>query len=96
MNDIGYTVHSSVKFTCSYPLGGSDFVGISNELVTIQSNSTMASFDITIRGDIIPETDEQFTVNITTVNPADQVVPPDQGIIIIIDEDEGKTLSVLC
>lgn len=56
----------------------------------------MASFDITIRGDIIPETDEQFTVNITTVNPADQVVPPDQGIIIIIDEDEGKTLSVLC
>lgn len=50
----------------------------------------MTSLDITIRGDIIPETDEQFTVNITTVNPADQVVLPDQGIIIIIDEDEGK------
>lgn len=47
-----------------------------------------------ILGDIIPEiVDEQFTFNITTVNPADQVVPPSQGTIIIIDDDEGKHLD---
>ena len=51
----------------------------------------MASYDITIRGDIIPENDEQFTFNISTVNPADQVVPPSQGTITILNDDEGNT-----
>ena len=63
-------------------------------MITIQSNSTMASYDITIRGDVIPETDEQFTFNITTVNPADQVVSPSQGIITIINDDEGTHLEI--
>ncbi len=62
-------------------------------MITIRSNSTLASYDITIRGDIIPEIDEEFTFNITTVNPADQVVPPGQGTITIIDDDEGKHLE---
>jgi hypothetical protein len=63
-------------------------------VITIRSNSTLESYDITIRGDIIPEIDEQFTFNITTVNSADQVVPPGQGTITIIDDDEGKHLEM--
>ena len=56
----------------------------------------MASYDIMIRGDIIPETDEQFTFSISTVNPADRVVQPSQGIITIIDDDEGKHAEMHC
>lgn len=92
MDTVRYVYYSNVRFI--YPIDGSDFVSISNELITIPSNSTMASYDITIRGDIIPETDEQFTFNITTVNPADQVVPPSQGTITIINDDEGKHLDM--
>ena len=88
MDTVRYVHCSNVRFT--YPVDGSDFVSVFSELITIQSNATMASYDITIRGDIIPETDEQFTFNITTVNPADQVVPPSQGMITITNDDEGK------
>ena len=69
---------------------------MSNELITIPIGSTMASFNITICGDIIPEGDEQFTFNISTVNPADQVVPPSQGTITILNDDEGKLHDILC
>lgn len=54
----------------------------------------MASYDITIHGDIIPESDEQFTFNISAVNPADRVVPPSWGTITILNDDEGKCLDM--
>lgn len=71
-----------------------DFVGVYNGLLTIPSGSDYASFNITIRGDIVPESDEEFTFNISTVNPADQVVSPSQGTITILNDDEGKKKKV--
>ena len=85
----------TIVYIILYLVDDSDFVSTSNDLITIQSNSTSASYDITILGDIIPEIDEHFTFNITTVNPADQVVPPSQGTIMIIDNDEGKHLDIM-
>lgn len=62
---------------------------MSNEVITITSDATVASYDITILGDIIPEPDERFTFKITAVNLADQVLSPSQGTITILNDDQG-------
>ena len=67
-----------------------DFISLSNERVTIPAGSLMAGFNITIRGDSLAEEDEQFTFNISTVNPSDRVVSPSQGTVTILNDDGGE------
>ena len=80
------TIHCTIIIL----LDDSDFVSVTGELVAILAGSEMASFNITIRGDTFPERDEQFTFNISTVNPLDQAVAPSQGIVTILNDDGGE------
>lgn len=68
----------------------SDFVSLSNVLVTIPSGSDTASINVTIRGDILPEEDEQFTLIISAVNPRDRVVSPMQATVTILNDDTSE------
>ena len=76
-------------------LDDSDFIIVTDELHTIQSGSDITSFNITILGDIIPEGDEQFTFNISTVNPLDQVISPSLGTVTILNDDEGENMATI-
>lgn len=68
---------------------------MTDELQTIQSGSDVTSFNITILGDIIPEGDEQFTFNISTVNSLDQVISPSLGTVTILNDDEGENNNIM-
>lgn len=85
--------HNLYIHTNDAPLDDSDFISVTDELLTIQSGSTMTSFNITILGDIIPEGDEQFSFNINTVNSLDQVISPSLGTVIILNDDEGEVVN---
>jgi hypothetical protein len=70
-------------------LAGSDFVGISNQIVNFTANgATTATVDVVINGDTILEPDETFTVNLS--NPSGATLADASGLGTISNDDAAS------
>lgn len=71
---------------------GTDFVGVSNQLVTFSPGETSKSVSVTINGDTTFEADEAFTLNLTS--PGGASILDGQGTGTINNDDTAPTISV--
>jgi uncharacterized repeat protein (TIGR01451 family) len=69
-----------------------DYVPQSLIAQTIAEGETTYTFDVTVNGDVLPETDETFFVNVTNVSGASAVDA--QGVGTIVNDDAAPHLTI--
>jgi hypothetical protein len=70
---------------------GSDYVATSGDL-TFAIGQTVATFPVTINGDVTDEPDETFTVTLS--DPVNAIIDRGEGLGTITDDDPAPALSV--
>lgn len=74
---------------------GSDYDAKTGQAATIPAGQTSTSINITIRGDQVVESDETFTVTLSSITGATAGDVIAQGTILNDDSAEGLTVSIL-
>jgi len=70
----------------------SDYIAMSNQTVTIPAGQTTGSFTISVVGDTINETTENFFVNLS--NPTNATLADAQAVGTIVNDDGVPTISI--
>ena len=71
---------------------GSDYVAISNQVVSFAAGETTKTVNVTINGDTTIESDEAFFVNLT--NPVNATIADSQGIGTITNDEPIPSVSI--
>ena len=64
-----------------------DYVALSGQMATIAAGQTATTVTVDVNGDLINESEESFTVNVTNVNPAAGVLSTSDGTGTILNDD---------
>lgn len=71
--------------------GGSDYVAVSNSLLTFNPGETSKPVVVNILGDFVVEPDETFFLNITSATNA--VISDSQGVATLLNDDTPGTIQ---
>lgn len=72
--------------------GASDYVALPSTQISFNVNSVFAYARVTINGDVLPEANETFLVNLS--NPVNATIADNQGIGTILNDDQAPSLSI--
>ena len=73
--------------------GGSDYVAVSNQTVTIPAGQLSATTTVNVNGDLTDEPDETFVVNLS--NAVNAGILDGQGLGTIQDDDNAPVISIV-
>lgn len=90
-NASGQTVSLNYSTENGTATGGSDYVSVSNSLLTFSPGETSKPVTVNILGDFVVEPDETFFLNITSANNA--VIADSQGVATLLNDDTPGTIQ---
>lgn len=89
----GQAISVTVNTADGTASAGSDFVGLTNQVVTFNPGETTKSVLVTVLGDTSVETNETFTLNLST--PVNATIADAQGVATITNDDAvGPTIDI--
>ncbi len=90
-NASGQPVNLNYSTENGIATGGSDYVTISNSLLTFSPGETSKQIVVNILGDFVVEPDETFFLNITSATNA--VIADSQGVATLLNDDAAGTIQ---